>query len=282
MIRLAQWFRVSPKSSGRRGVASRRRGFAVTATVPALALVGSLIAPAHAAAANQLTAMPVDPGVYLYQDASYGGKVLRLTGSTTYVGSASNDIASSVYVVGSYRVTLYADANYGGSRTTIGGICDWIGDHSSRGRMDFWRPPGCPTEFPSPAEIGNDVVSSVAITTKDTYSLSTRLVSPAGMWIAASPTSSIAWHFYPDRTYAFSYHDAAGLTQIRGRFTLSSTLAWGVTNVPLIVTSNNGRYVNGTYAGAEPDSSYRYQYLNGGNTINVLNGNWQQYAFTPQ
>lgn len=285
MVGLSHWLRVSPNSSVRRGVASRLRGLAVTGAVTALALVSFLIAPAHAgaAAAGQLTADPQPlPGVFLYQDVSYGGRAIRLTGSTTYVGSAFNDITSSVYVVGSYRVTLYADANYGGARTTIGPRqCEWIGNHAAP-FGDWPGPPSCPTEFPSPAEIGNDVVSSVAITTKDTYSLSTRLVSPAGMWIAASPTSSIAWHFYPDGTYAFSYHDTAGLTQIGGRFTLRDTLVWGTSWVPVIGTSNNGRYVNGSYAGPEPDKSYGYQYLNGGNTINVLNGNWQQFAFTPQ
>lgn len=134
------------------------------------------IAPIYQAAA------PTQPGVYLYEHRDHGGRFIRLEGSEwNLVALGFNDITSSVYVVGDYRVTLYEHVNFTGARSTIrGGKCDWIAGPHKASLYDIWQPPGCYTEFPSPAEIGNDQISSVAITGPGSYFLSTRLAGLSG------------------------------------------------------------------------------------------------------
>ena len=291
------------ETSGRRAGSSARRrrvsnlaGAAIS--ILALMLLAESFSPMTVAAAagaggtrghsaSDLTTTPAQqdaPGVYLYEHINYGGRWIHLTNSKWEVVSLGfNDITSSVRVVGDYRVTLYEHVNFTGARSTIRGQawCNWIGGPKDPPRYGVWQGYGCYTEFSSPQEIGNDMVSSVAITTPDSYLLSSRLTWPSGMWISATVGAAVGWHFLLDGTYTFSYLDSSGISQVRGTFKLGKLSDyWGFGYYNVIGTYNNQVFNNGSYVRRAPDTTYRYYYKNSGNTISVLiEGKWYDYDF---
>jgi hypothetical protein len=57
--------------------------------------------------------------VCLFSDINYGGASLCTSAASTWVGSAWNDVISSVKVSAGTQVVLYGDINYGGSSLTL-------------------------------------------------------------------------------------------------------------------------------------------------------------------
>nr|WP_257129843.1 beta/gamma crystallin family protein [Bacillus cereus] len=54
-------------------------------------------------------------GIYLYADANYLGKSIKLQNNVTnFKDIGMNDMVSSMRIIGSYEVIVYADANYSG------------------------------------------------------------------------------------------------------------------------------------------------------------------------
>lgn len=238
------------------------------------------------------------PGVYLYERESYRGRYIYLPQSQPRLPPDWNDRASSARVVGGYRATLFGSANYKGTRTTIKGPdpeigspyggCKWIWQHAAWG----WEGtgPSCLPEFSSPEEIGDNQVSSVFISSLDTYSHSSRLVWPSGMWIWSVPFgAATAWKFNDNGTYTFASIATSGTKEIRGNYRLTqrslNPFFLPYTVADFIETSNNKVYSNGKYTGNDRDSTYRYSYKDGGNTLAIISGSGsktQTYKFRAQ
>jgi hypothetical protein len=62
---------------------------------------------------------PAAGQVCFFTDINYGGTSLCTSASSTWVGSAWNDVISSVKVSAGTQVVLYGDINYGGSTLTL-------------------------------------------------------------------------------------------------------------------------------------------------------------------
>src|SRR3954469_11957742 len=54
-----------------------------------------------------------------YSDANYGGSSFCANADSSWVGSAWNDMISSVKVTAGHKVVLYGDINYGGAASTL-------------------------------------------------------------------------------------------------------------------------------------------------------------------
>jgi hypothetical protein len=99
---------------------------------------------------SSIAVMPAIPvsaaaeGVYLYQDANYGGDWIRITpnnevinSSGVYLGSANaraisdyfNDRISSLQIFGNYQIELYADWQGSGKACLFNGSNKYIGDY---------------------------------------------------------------------------------------------------------------------------------------------------------
>ncbi|MFL6699013.1 MAG: beta-1,3-glucanase family protein [Vitreoscilla sp.] len=62
---------------------------------------------------------PTAGQVCLFTDVNYGGSSMCTSASSSWVGSAWNDVISSVKVSAGTQVVLYGDVNYGGSTLTL-------------------------------------------------------------------------------------------------------------------------------------------------------------------
>ncbi|MEB9625864.1 beta/gamma crystallin-related protein [Bacillus cereus] len=59
-------------------------------------------------------------GIYLYADANYLGKSIKLQNNVTNLKDIGmNDMVSSMRIIGSYEVILYEHANYSGKSVTV-------------------------------------------------------------------------------------------------------------------------------------------------------------------
>ena len=67
------------------------------------------------------TVTPAAGQVCFFTDVNYGGTSMCTSASSSWVGSAWNDVISSVKVSSGTQVVLYADVNYGGSTLTLTG-----------------------------------------------------------------------------------------------------------------------------------------------------------------
>jgi len=65
------------------------------------------------------TVTPAAGQVCFFTDINYGGTSMCASASSSWVGSAWNDVISSVKVSSGTQVVLYADINYGGSTLTL-------------------------------------------------------------------------------------------------------------------------------------------------------------------
>ncbi|HET9648168.1 MAG TPA: beta/gamma crystallin-related protein [Microlunatus sp.] len=240
-------------------------------------------------------------GVYLYEHVDYGGRWIRLTQSTPDLRAVGfNDICSSVRIVGPYRATFYEHVDYHGTRSTLA-TAGSSSDHT--GCSDIGRPfqrtsgfyvyAWCPWECGSPAEVANDSISSVFITSTLSYERSSRLVHPAGLWSAAvAGAPSAGWRFFADGTCRFLLITSSSVSEISGRFDLgyhytsvtASPEQWWSGNYFVLHDGVYKEYRLGMVITEEPltpdRTFYRYEYA-GYDAVRIMQlGQWWQYSYS--
>lgn len=92
---------------------------------------------------------PIDPGpeVRFYQHTGFAGDSYAAAGEQSYVGSAWNDVISSVHVPSGRRAVLYQHIDFGGESLTLTGDAADLRDYPGPGLDGTW----------------NDAVSSIRI-----------------------------------------------------------------------------------------------------------------------